>query len=126
MMRVRRVRTRQSRQEIGQPTQIVVAEMGAARADDDGRIVGLDVRPLHRQTGELARIIVEVDAILAPRLPAIDQLKPTPVQWVERMCDAKGFSLTGPERCNRLLRPTESPSDSCAPSARNVSTGSWF
>ena len=68
----------QSRQEIGEPTEIVIAEMGAARPNRHRRVVWLDVGPAHRQTGQLARAVVEVNAILAPRLPAIDQLKRTP------------------------------------------------
>lgn len=65
--------------------------MGAARANYDRRIVGLDIGPMHRQTRELARVVVEVDTVLAPRLPAIDQLKRTPMQRMEGMRDAKGL-----------------------------------
>ena len=46
--------------------------MGPARADHDRRINGHDIGPLERQAGELPRVIVEVDAVLAPRLTAID------------------------------------------------------
>jgi len=46
--------------------------MGPAGADDHRRIVGRDISPLERQPGELSRIVVEVDAVLAPRLAAID------------------------------------------------------
>ena len=97
---------RESRQEIGQPTEIVVAEMRQARAGHHRGIVWLDVGPVHRQAGELARVVVEVDAVLAPRLPAIDQTKRTSMEWVEGMRDAKDLWLTGPEWCNRLLMPT--------------------
>ena len=80
MISFRRVwRRHESRQEIGQPTQIVVAEMGAARADHDGGIGWLSVGPMHGQTRELARVVVEIDAVLAPRLPAIDQSKRAPM-----------------------------------------------
>ena len=65
--------------------------MGAARANYDRGIVGLDVVPKHRQARELARVVVEVDAVLAPRLPAIDQTKRPPLQRMERMRDAKGL-----------------------------------
>jgi len=98
----RRGAGRELRQQIGQPRQIVVAEMGAARPDRDRGIVCLDVGPLHRQTGELARVVTEVDAILAPRLAAIDQSKCTPMQRMEGVRDAKGLWLTGPERCNPI------------------------
>ena len=53
-------------------TQVVVAEMGSARAEHHRRIVWRDIGPLTRKSGELSRIVVEVDAVLAPRLPAID------------------------------------------------------
>jgi hypothetical protein len=46
--------------------------MGAARADHYGWILRRNIGPLARQSGELARVIVEVDAVLAPRLPPID------------------------------------------------------
>jgi hypothetical protein len=46
--------------------------MGPARADLHGRIVGHDIGPLERKPGELSRVVVEVDAVLAPRLTAID------------------------------------------------------
>jgi hypothetical protein len=62
----------QTRQEIGEPTEVVVAEMGSARAEHHRRIVRRDIGPLARKSGELSRIVVEVDAFLAPRLPAID------------------------------------------------------
>jgi hypothetical protein len=82
---------RESRQEIGKPTEIVVAEMRPARADHHRGVVWLDVGPVHRQAGELARVVVEVDAVLAPRLSTIDQAKRTPMQRVEGMRDAKGL-----------------------------------
>jgi hypothetical protein len=62
----------QTRQQIGQPTQVVVPEMGPARADHHRRIVGNDIGPLERKSGELSRVVMEVDAVLAPRLTAID------------------------------------------------------
>ena len=78
--------------------------MGAAHADDDSGIVGLNVGPLHRQASELARLVVEVDAVLAPRLPAIDQTKRTSMQWMEGVRDPKGLCDIARRRCNRLLR----------------------
>jgi hypothetical protein len=65
--------------------------MGAARSDHDCGIVGLNVGPMHRQAGQLAQVVVEVDAVLAPRLPAIDQTKRTSMERVEGMRDAKGL-----------------------------------
>jgi hypothetical protein len=62
----------QTGQQIDEPTQVVVAEMGPARPDPHRRIVGNDIGPLKRKTGEAARVVVEVDAVLPPRLPAID------------------------------------------------------
>jgi hypothetical protein len=60
------------RQEIYEPTQIVVPEVCPPGSDDHGRIVGQQIRPLPREPGELPCIIVEEDAVLAPRLPAFD------------------------------------------------------
>ena len=46
--------------------------MGSARTDHYGRIVGHDIGPLERKPGEPSRVVVEVDAVLAPGLTAID------------------------------------------------------
>jgi hypothetical protein len=46
--------------------------MGPAGADHHRRIVRNDIGPLERKPGELSRVVVEVDAVLTPRLPAID------------------------------------------------------
>jgi len=35
-------------------------------------MVGNDIGPLERKPGELPRVVVEIDAVLAPRLAAID------------------------------------------------------
>jgi hypothetical protein len=98
-------------QQIGQPTQIAIPEMGAAPADDEGGIVRLDVRPRRRHASELARVVVEVDAMLAPRLPAIDQPKRTSMQRMKRMCDSEGLRRITRMRCNRLLNRIRSSSD---------------
>jgi hypothetical protein len=97
---VGRFRSGQARQEIDQATQIVIAKMGAARADNDRGIVGRNVGPLHRQARELACVVVEVDPVLAPRLPAIDQTKRSPMQWMERMRDTKRLCGIARRRCN--------------------------
>ena len=65
--------------------------MRAARAGHDGRILRGNVGPLLRQTRELARVVVEVDAVLTPFLPAIDQTKRTPLQGMEGMRDPDGY-----------------------------------
>ena len=62
----------ESRQQIGEATEIVVPEIGAPCPEDRGGISGDDIGPLERKPGELTRVVVEVDAILAPRLAAID------------------------------------------------------
>jgi hypothetical protein len=62
----------QPRQQIGQSTQVVVAKMGPTRADRDHRIVGHDIGPPDGKPDELSRVVVEVDAVLAPRRTAID------------------------------------------------------
>jgi hypothetical protein len=62
----------QTLQQIGQSTEVVVAEISSARADHHRRIVRRDIGPLAWQSGELSRLIVEIDAVLAPCLAAID------------------------------------------------------
>jgi hypothetical protein len=98
----------QPRQQIGEPAEIVVAEIGPARADHHGRIVGNDIGPLARKPGEVPRVVVEVDAVLAPRLPAIDQLKGPATQRMKGMGYSEGLYLTARMRCNRLLTPIRS------------------
>jgi hypothetical protein len=46
--------------------------MCPARADDHGRIVRDEIRPLAREARELPGLIVEEDPVLAPGLPAFD------------------------------------------------------
>jgi hypothetical protein len=46
--------------------------MGSACADDPCQIIRKNIGPLERKPGELPRVVLEVDAVLAPRLPAID------------------------------------------------------
>jgi len=46
--------------------------MGSARADHYRHIIRKNIGPVERKPGELTRVVVEVDAVLAPRLPAID------------------------------------------------------
>jgi hypothetical protein len=46
--------------------------MGSARADLHRQIVGHDIGPLERKPGELSGVVVEIDAVLAPGLTAID------------------------------------------------------
>jgi hypothetical protein len=46
--------------------------MRPASADDHGRIVGDQIGPLPRKSRQLSRVVVKVDAVLAPRLTALD------------------------------------------------------
>jgi hypothetical protein len=46
--------------------------MGPARADHHRQILRKNIGPLARKAGESTRVVMEVDAVLAPRLPAID------------------------------------------------------
>jgi hypothetical protein len=62
----------QARQQIGEPTEVVMAEMGPTRTDHCRQIVRKNVGPLERKPGELPRVVVEVDAVLTPRLTAVD------------------------------------------------------
>ena len=53
----------------------IAAKVGGgdpAGSDHHGRIVGNEISPLPRQSCELPHIVVEEDAVLAPRLPAFD------------------------------------------------------
>jgi hypothetical protein len=78
--------------------------MRAARADHHGGIVGSNVGPLHGQTRKLARVVVEVDAVLASRLSTIDQPKRTSMERMEGMRDPKGLRGIDRRRCSLLLR----------------------
>ena len=84
----------ESRQQIGEATEIVVPERGAPCSKYRGGISGDDIGPPQRQPGELPGIVVEIDAILTPRLPAVDPSEDTPMQRMEGMGDAKGLCLT--------------------------------
>ena len=79
--------------------------MGAARADHHRQIIRTNIGPLERKPSELTRVVVEVDAVLTPRLSAIDQLERPTMQRMEGMRDVEGLCLTARWRCNRLLTP---------------------
>lgn len=84
--------------------------MGSARAYHHRQIIRKNVGPLERKPGELTRVVVEVDAILAPRLAAIDQLKRPTSERMEGMGNTKRLWLTARWRCNRQLTPIPSSS----------------
>src|SRR3954451_16203850 len=79
--------------------------MGPARADHHGRIVGKDIGPPERKPGQLPRVVVEIDAVFAPCLPTVDQLKCPAALRMEGMGYSEGLCLTARTRCNRLLTP---------------------
>jgi hypothetical protein len=79
--------------------------MCPARADHHRRIVGHDLGPLERQPREPPRVVVDVDAVLAPRLTTIDYLKRPAIQRMKRMDYPEGLWLTARWRCSRLLTP---------------------
>ena len=62
----------QARQQIDQPTEVVIPEIRPASADHHGWIVGDEIGPLPRESSQLSCVIVKVHAGLAPRLPALD------------------------------------------------------
>ena len=95
----------QARQQIGELTEVVVAEMSSARADHHRQSLRKNIGPLERKPGELTRVVVEVDAVLAPRLAAIDQLKRPASERMEGMGNTKRLWLTARWRCNRQLTP---------------------
>ena len=74
--------------------------MRPARSTHHGRIVGAEIGPLPREPGELPRIIGKEDAVLAPRLTALDQLEDAVTQRMEGMRDSKGLGRTARRRCN--------------------------
>ena len=79
--------------------------MGPASSDHHRRIAGDDISPLERDPGELPRVVVEVDAVLAPRLTAVNPLEDTPMEGMEGMRNSKCLSLITRRRCNRQLTP---------------------
>jgi hypothetical protein len=79
----------ESRQQIGETTEIVVSEMGAPCANDRGGILGDDIGPPQRQPGKRPGIVIEIDAILTPGLPAVDPSEGSSVEWMEGMRDTK-------------------------------------
>ena len=113
----------ESRQQISEATEIVVPEIGAPGANDRGGISGSDIGPLQRQSGELPGIVVEIDAILTPRLPAVDPSEGTSMERMEGMRDAKRLSLIARRRCNRGHTPMRTLNGLSDRSKRNASTG---
>jgi hypothetical protein len=113
----------ESRQQIGQTTEIVVSEMGAPCANDRDGIRGDDIGPPQWQPGKLPGIVIEIDAILTPGLPAVDPSESPPMERMERMRDAKGLCFTAQRRCNRQLTPTGWRSGSCARFGQSALTG---
>jgi hypothetical protein len=102
----------ESRQQIGTATEIVVPEIGAPCTNYRGGISGDDIGPPQRQPGKLPGIVVEIDAILTPRLPAVDPSEDTPMQRMKGMRDAERLSLINRRRCNRRRTPMRTPSAS--------------
>jgi hypothetical protein len=98
----------ESPQQIGEATEIVVPERGAPCANYRGGISEDDIGPPQRQPGKLPGIVVEIDAILTPRLPAVDPSEDTPMQRMKRMRDAERLSLITRRRCNRRRMPMPS------------------
>jgi hypothetical protein len=73
--------------------------MGPTRADNYRRIRRTKIRPLLREPPELSCLVVEEDAVLAPRLPAFDEVKGAAMQWMKGMSNAKGLRRTARRRC---------------------------
>jgi hypothetical protein len=63
------------------------------------RILRDEIGPLPWKPGKLPGIILKEDAVLAPRLTALDQLEGTATQWMEGMGHAKGLRRTARQRC---------------------------
>ena len=89
--------------------------MGSASSDHHRRIAGDDIGPLEREPSELPRVVVKVDAVLAPRLTAVNPLEDTPMEGMEGMCHSKCLSLITRRRCNRQLTPKDGSSEITAP-----------
>jgi hypothetical protein len=94
--------------------------MGSARADHRGQIIRENISPLEREPGEVSRVVVKVDAVLAPRLTAIDDLERPATQRMEWVGNTKGLCLTVRGWCNRQLTPIRMRSASSAQSVANA------
>jgi hypothetical protein len=92
-------RTSEPSQEVDEPTEVVVSEMRPAHADVHDRIVRDEVGPLPRQSRQVSSVILEVDAVLTPRLAALDEWEDAAMERMERMRDAKGLRCTARQRC---------------------------
>ena len=67
--------------------QIVRPEQGSASSYGDERIRRNDVGPLRRDRLEMAKVILEVDPLVAPRLAAREKNESAAMQRVKRVGD---------------------------------------
>jgi hypothetical protein len=117
-----RVRRRlESRQQIGEAAEVVVPEIGAPCPEDRGGISGNDIGPPQRQPGKAPYVIVEIDAFLTPRVPAVDPSEGTPMKGMEGMRDSERLSLITRWRCNRRRTPMPTSNGSSGRFDENVS-----
>src|SRR5262249_59583029 len=89
----------------GDPQEVCGPEWAPASRKRPERIRGLGARPLERHVQESTSLIVEVDAVFAPRLPRRHELELTPRQRVERMRDADPWPRRLRMRCSRRPSP---------------------
>ncbi len=73
--------------------------MRSARSDQHHGIRRLPIGPRSRQSPELSPFVVKEHAVLAPCLPAFEELECAAVQRVERMRHENGLGRTTRQRC---------------------------
>ena len=94
--------------------------MRPASPEHHGRIRRDDIGPPQRQPGKAPCVIVEIDAFLTPRVPAVDPSEGTPMKGMEGMRDSERLSLITRWRCNRRRTPMRTLSDSYGRSKRRA------
>ena len=60
------------REQIGQPTEVAIPEMCMPGPDYEREIRRTEISPFPREPSEMSGVVVKEDAVLAPRLPALD------------------------------------------------------
>ena len=90
----------ESRQQISQSDQVLVAKEGAPGGDLYERINAFDIRTARHNRLQVALGVTEKHAILAPGLVVLDQLELATEQGMEGMRYPEMSRRTAPMRCN--------------------------
>ena len=75
----------QPRKKLRQPHEILDTETAATTTDKENRIGRHDVGPACRKAHQLASFVVEIDPLLSPRMPILDQPVLLPEARMERV-----------------------------------------